>query len=53
VFSIPDVWDTMRIYGVNHEQFEDQEVIKYIQKRAGEQFDPKIVNEFFRMIDQQ
>jgi PAS domain S-box-containing protein/putative nucleotidyltransferase with HDIG domain len=50
IFSLVDVWDALRSDRPYRLAWDDEKVITYIQERAGVDFDPNIVDAFFKLV---
>jgi putative nucleotidyltransferase with HDIG domain len=50
VFSIVDVWDALLSDRPYRRAWNDKKTLKYIKSLSGKQFDPRVVDEFYRMI---
>jgi PAS domain S-box-containing protein/putative nucleotidyltransferase with HDIG domain len=51
IFAITDVWDALGSDRPYRKAWEEDKIVEYIRGLSGKQFDPQIVEEFFRMID--
>jgi len=51
MFSIVDVWDALRSDRPYRLAWEEEKIIDYIRERAGVEFDPKVVDAFFKLVD--
>ncbi|HEX8990933.1 MAG TPA: PAS domain S-box protein [Anaerolineales bacterium] len=51
IFSIVDVWDALLSDRVYRKAWPRQKVIDYITEEAGKHFEPRIVEEFLKMMD--
>lgn len=51
VFAVVDVWDALNSDRPYRSRWSEDKVRDYLRERAGKDFDPKIVNSFFRMVD--
>jgi PAS domain S-box-containing protein len=53
IFAIIDVWDALLSDRPYRKAWSRKKVIEYIHNLSGRQFDPKVVTEFFKMIDEE
>jgi PAS domain S-box-containing protein len=53
IFAIIDVWDALLSDRPYRKAWPRKKVIQYIQDLSGKQFDPNVVAEFFKMIDEE
>ncbi len=51
VFSVVDVWDALLSDRVYRKAWPREKVINYIREQAGAQFDPRVAEEFLRLMD--
>jgi PAS domain S-box-containing protein len=51
VFAIVDVWDTVRASRPYGEAWDDARARAHLREQAGKQFDPRLVEIFFEMMD--
>ncbi len=51
IFSVVDVWDALLSDRVYRKAWPREKVIDYIREQTGRQFDPRIAEEFLRMVD--
>jgi HD-GYP domain-containing protein (c-di-GMP phosphodiesterase class II) len=51
IFAIVDVWDALLSDRPYRKAWSRKKVIQYIKDLSGKQFDPKIVKEFFKLIE--
>ena len=49
IFAVVDVWDAMRHERLDRPALADAEVREHLRSRAGEDFDPAVVEAFFRL----
>jgi PAS domain S-box-containing protein len=52
IFSVVDVWDALTHDRVYRSGWPKKKAIEYIQERSGTQFDPKVVEAFIQMINE-
>ena len=52
IFSVIDVWDSMRTDRVYRKKLPEESILQYIREQSGKHFDPKIVDLFFESYDQ-
>ena len=50
IFAIVDVWDALLSDRPYRKSWEEADVIKYIADLSGKQFDPRVVNEFMKLV---
>ncbi len=50
IFSVIDVWDALSSERPYRGPWSEEEVFKYIKENAGIQFDPRVVEEFFKLM---
>jgi len=50
IFSIVDVWDSLRRDRPYHSAWHEDEVYTYLRSQSGKLFDPRLVNEFLQML---
>ncbi len=50
IFAIVDVWDALLSDRPYRKAWEEADVIKYITDLSGKQFDPRVVNEFVKLV---
>jgi len=50
IFSIVDVWDSLRRDRPYHSAWQEDEVYTYLRSQSGKLFDPRLVNEFLQML---
>jgi HD-GYP domain-containing protein (c-di-GMP phosphodiesterase class II) len=53
MFSVVDVWDALCSDRPYRLAWEEDKVIDYIRKRAGVEFDPKVVDAFLKLVCKQ
>lgn len=53
VFAVVDVWDALISDRPYRKAWTEQAALEYIRKSSGSQFDPKVVEMFLRMIDEE
>ena len=51
IFAIIDVWDALLSDRPYRHAWSREKVINYIRDLSGKQFDPQVVDMFFRMIE--
>jgi HD-GYP domain-containing protein (c-di-GMP phosphodiesterase class II) len=51
IFAIIDVWDALLSDRPYRKAWTHKKVLKYIRDLSGKQFDPQVVDVFFRMIE--
>jgi putative nucleotidyltransferase with HDIG domain len=51
IFAIVDVWDALLSDRPYRKAWSHKKVIQYIKDLSGKQFDPKVVKEFFKLIE--
>jgi HD-GYP domain-containing protein (c-di-GMP phosphodiesterase class II) len=51
VFSVVDVWDALLTDRVYRKAWPREKVIDYIREQAGHQFDPRVAEEFLRLVN--
>lgn len=51
IFAIIDVWDALLSDRPYRKAWSHKKVLKYIRDLSGKQFDPQVVNIFFKMIE--
>jgi putative nucleotidyltransferase with HDIG domain len=49
IFSVIDVWDALTSDRAYRSALSDQEVKQYIASESGKSFDPRVVDEFFKL----
>jgi putative two-component system response regulator len=49
IFAVIDVWDALRSERPYRRAWTDESARAYVRESAGEHFDPKIVEQFFKM----
>ncbi len=52
IFSVVDVWDALLSDRSYRKAWPRQKVMKYIREQSGVQFDPRIADEFLRMMEE-
>jgi PAS domain S-box-containing protein/putative nucleotidyltransferase with HDIG domain len=52
IFAIIDVWDALTSHRPYRQAWPVENARKYIQEQAGRQFDPQVVTEFIKMLDE-
>jgi putative nucleotidyltransferase with HDIG domain len=52
IFAITDVWDALSSDRPYRKAWHSEKILEYIRGLSGKQFDPKIVETFFRMIEE-
>lgn len=52
IFAVVDVWDAMTHIQPYRPAHSDQYARKYIQEESGKHFDPQVVTEFLRILDE-
>ncbi len=50
IFAVADVWDAITSDRPYRKGWSEEEALKYIEEQSGKYFDPRIVQEFFRLI---
>ena len=50
IFAVADVWDAITSDRPYRKGWSDEDALKYIEEQSGTYFDPKVVQEFFRLI---
>lgn len=53
IFAIVDVWDALYYERPYHKAEPPEMVIEYIRSQAGEHFDPKVVDSFLKMLEEE
>ncbi|GAP14579.1 protein containg PAS domain S-box [Longilinea arvoryzae] len=53
LFAVVDVWDGLRSNRHYRSGWPEAEVIQYIQDQSGKHFDPKVVDVFLRLLEEQ
>jgi HD-GYP domain-containing protein (c-di-GMP phosphodiesterase class II) len=51
IFAITDVWDALSSDRPYRKAWEREKIIEYIRDLSGKQFDPHVVEAFFRMME--
>jgi HD-GYP domain-containing protein (c-di-GMP phosphodiesterase class II) len=51
IFAVIDVWDALLSDRPYRKAWPRNKVVEYIRSLSGKQFDPQVVEEFFKMID--
>ncbi len=51
IFSVVDVWDALNSDRLYRKAWPHEQIINYIRKESGRQFDPKVVDIFLKMIE--
>jgi len=51
IFAIIDVWDALRSDRPYRKAWPREKIVEYIHDLSGKQFDPQVVDIFFRMIE--
>ncbi len=51
IFSVVDVWDALLSDRVYRKAWPREKVIAYIREQTGQQFDPRVAEEFLRMMN--
>ena len=52
IFAVVDVWDALRSNRPYRGGWPEQEVLDYIRSLSGTHFDPKVVDIFFKLLDE-
>lgn len=52
LFAVVDVWDALRSDRPYREKWSVERTREYILEQSGKYFDPRVVNEFMRMLDE-
>ncbi|MCA1899853.1 MAG: GAF domain-containing protein [Chloroflexi bacterium] len=52
IFAVVDVWDALSSDRPYRKAWKRGKIIEYIRSLSGRQFDPQVVNAFFRMIEE-
>ena len=52
IFAVADVWDAITSDRPYRKGWSEEEALKYIEEQSGKYFDPKVVQEFFRLISE-
>ncbi|MCE7860171.1 MAG: HD domain-containing protein [Chloroflexi bacterium CFX2] len=52
IFAVVDVWDALRSDRPYREKWSVERTREYILEQSGKYFDPRVVNEFMRMLDE-
>jgi putative nucleotidyltransferase with HDIG domain len=50
IFAVADVWDAITSDRPYRKGWSEEEALKYIEEQSGKYFDPRVVQEFFRLI---
>ena len=50
IFAVADVWDAVTSDRPYRKGWSEEEALKYIEEQSGKYFDPRVVQEFFRLI---
>jgi PAS domain S-box-containing protein/putative nucleotidyltransferase with HDIG domain len=50
IFAVADVWDAITSDRPYRKGWSEEAALKYIEEQSGKYFDPKVVQEFFRLI---
>jgi putative nucleotidyltransferase with HDIG domain len=50
IFAVADVWDAITSDRPYRKGWSEEEALRYIQEQSGKYFDPRVVQEFFRLI---
>jgi putative nucleotidyltransferase with HDIG domain len=50
IFAVADVWDAITSDRPYRKGWSEEDTLKYIEGQSGKYFDPKVVQEFFRLI---
>jgi HD-GYP domain-containing protein (c-di-GMP phosphodiesterase class II) len=50
IFAVADVWDAITSDRPYRKGWSEEDALKYIEEQSGKYFDPKVVQEFFRLI---
>ncbi len=53
IFSVVDVWDALTHNRPYRKAWSHEEACRYIQNASGQQFDPRVVNAFFALLDEE
>jgi HD-GYP domain-containing protein (c-di-GMP phosphodiesterase class II) len=53
IFAIVDVWDALSSDRPYREAWERGKILEYIRGLSGKQFDPQVVEAFFRMLEKE
>ncbi len=51
IFAVVDVWDALRSDRPYRKAWSEEDARKYIFRQTGKHFDPKVVESFFKLID--
>ncbi len=52
IFAVVDVWDALRSDRPYRPAWPEQKALEYIKDEAGKHFDPKVVKEFLKFVEQ-
>jgi putative nucleotidyltransferase with HDIG domain len=50
IFAVADVWDAVTSDRPYRKGWSEEEALKYIEEQSGKYFDPRVVQEFFRLV---
>ena len=53
IFAVADVWDAITSDRPYRTGWSEENALKYIEEQSGRYFDPKVVQEFFRLIHEE
>jgi HD-GYP domain-containing protein (c-di-GMP phosphodiesterase class II) len=53
IFAIVDVWDALSSNRPYRKAWQKEKVIKYIKDQSGTHFDPKVVDAFITLLDEE
>ena len=53
IFTIVDVWDSLQSVRPYREAWSEEQVLEYLRKQSGVQFDPQIVDRFIHILAEQ
>lgn len=53
IFAIVDVWDALNFDRPYRPAWEKEKVVEYVQGQSGKQFDPQVVQAFFKMLEEE
>ena len=51
IFAVVDVWDALRSDRPYRPAWSEENALEYLREQAGKQFDPKVVEQFIRMLE--
>ena len=53
IFAVADVWDAITSDRPYRTGWSEENALKYIEEQSGKYFDPKVVQEFFRLVHEE